>query len=41
VKAGQSVYANMFRGGTDPLAWSPTFDGGFHLLERLGEIVVE
>jgi len=41
VKPGQTVYANIFRGGKDPLAWSPTFEGGFNLLERLGEIVLE
>ena len=41
VKPGQTVYANMLRGGQDPLVWSPTFNVGFHLLERLGEIVLE
>jgi len=41
VKPGQGVYANIFRGGKDPLAWSPPFENGFHSLERLGEIILE
>ena len=41
VRPGQSVYANVLRGGRDPLAWSPTFEGNFHALERLGEIILE
>jgi len=41
VKPGQTVYANIFRGGKDPLAWSPTFENGFHSLECLGAIVLE
>ena len=41
VKPGQSVYANILRGGNDPLVWSPTFENSFRELERLGEIVLE
>jgi len=41
-KPGQSVYANIMRGGKDPLAWSPTYEDGFNLMvECLGEIVLE
>ncbi|MFC1454197.1 DUF4838 domain-containing protein [Verrucomicrobiota bacterium] len=41
VKPGQTVYANIFRGGKDPLAWSPTFEGNFHSLDRMGEIILQ
>ncbi|MFA7158954.1 MAG: hypothetical protein WC299_06575, partial [Kiritimatiellia bacterium] len=40
-KPGQTIYVNIMRGGKEPLAWSPTFDGGFHALDRLGELVLE
>jgi hypothetical protein len=41
IKPGQSVYVNIMRGGKEPLAWSPTFEGSFHVLDRMGEIVLE
>jgi hypothetical protein len=41
VRPGQTVYANILRGGREPLAWSPTFEDSFHRLEQLGEIVLE
>ncbi|MFC1454198.1 hypothetical protein ACFLQL_03365, partial [Verrucomicrobiota bacterium] len=41
VKPGQRVYANIFRGGKDPLAWSPAFEGNFHSLDRMGKIILE
>ena len=41
VKPGQGVYANIFRGGKDPLAWSPTFEDSFRVLGCMGEIVLK
>ncbi len=41
VKPGQSVYANMMRGGAEPLVWSPAMDDDFHSLDHLGEIVIQ
>jgi hypothetical protein len=41
VKAGQSICANIMRGGKEPLAWSPTFEGSFHVLDRMGEVIIE
>jgi hypothetical protein len=44
VKPGQSFYVNMMRatsGKKDILLWNPTFEGGFHSLHHLGEIILE
>jgi hypothetical protein len=39
---GSTVYLNIFRGNpADPLAWSPTFEGSFHVLDRMGELKLE
>ena len=43
-KPGEVVYAGFYRaspGARDLLAWSPTFGGGFHNTNRLGELVLE
>ena len=40
--SGSTLYVNVFRGNrADPLAWSPTFEASFHVLERLGEVRLE
>jgi len=41
VKAGQPFYMNVFRGGPDPICWSPIFDEGFHDLAHLAELTLE
>jgi hypothetical protein len=41
VKPGQTVYVNILRGGKAPLAWSPTFESSFHVLDCLGVIVLK
>jgi len=42
VMCGSIVYLNIFRGNrADPLAWSPTFEGSFHVLDRMGELKLE
>ena len=41
VKAGQPVYLNVMRGGSQPLVWSPTYEGGFRLTEWMGELALE
>lgn len=44
LKPGQTVYVNLMRsygGKGDNLFWSPTFDGSFHSLDRMGEIILE
>ena len=41
VKAGQPFYMNIFRGGADPICWSPVFDEGFHDLDHLAELTLE
>jgi hypothetical protein len=41
VKPGQIIFANILRGGKEPLAWSPTYDGSFHALAYLGQITLE
>ncbi|MFA7158776.1 MAG: DUF4838 domain-containing protein [Kiritimatiellia bacterium] len=41
VKTGETIFANILRGGSEPLAWSPTFESSFHELDRLGEIIIE
>lgn len=39
VKPGQPVYTHLFRNGPrGALAWSPTWEGGFHVLDRMGEL---
>jgi hypothetical protein len=40
-KPGRTIYANLLRGGNEPLAWSPTYSHSFHTLQRMGEIVLE
>jgi len=44
VKPGQKFYANFYRTTPAPgmhMAWSPSFDKNFHLLDRLGELTLE
>ena len=40
-RAGQALYANIMRGGKEPAVWSPTFEASFHVMELLGEIILE
>lgn len=44
VGSGGTVYANVYRAVKEPklfLAWSPTFEEGFHFLTRLPELTLE
>jgi len=42
-KPGDAIYAHLFRTTPPPgdhLAWSPTFDNNFHVISRMGEIIL-
>ena len=41
VRPGQAVFANILRGGKEPLVWSPIFTDGFHEPGRFGSVVLE